>query len=84
MIFLPPLTGGLQRAADELGLPLPVSVEGSGKVCMILEVSFALAEFGGFTASIPGIAAIGEGDSTEEAALALREAILRYMEAFGG
>jgi hypothetical protein len=83
MIFLPPLTGALQIAVEELGLPLPVSVERNGDVCMILEVSFAPAELGGFTACIPGIAAFGEGESKEEAALALREAIRGYIEAFG-
>lgn len=37
----------------------------------------------GYTASIPGINAFGDGDSKEEAALALREALRSYMQVFG-
>lgn len=81
MPLLPTLTGTLQDTVEELGVPLPVSSEST--VYMLLELEFMHGADGGYTARIPGVAAYGEGETKEEAALALREALRSYIDAFG-
>jgi predicted RNase H-like HicB family nuclease len=41
------------------------------------------AEQGGFTARVPDIPAYGEGETEDEAAADLKEALAVYVEAFG-
>jgi hypothetical protein len=81
MGLLPSLSDDLLKAVEELGVPLPVSAPAG--IFLLLEIQFSHSEENGYTARIPGVAAIGEGETEEEAALALREALRGYLEAFG-
>lgn len=41
------------------------------------------AEFGGFTAQVPGVPAYGAGETEEAAISGLKEAVAAYVSAFG-
>lgn len=83
MNLLPSLSGILQELVEEKGVPLPILSERTDTVYMLLDLAFDRDAEGGFIARIPGIAAYGGGETKEEAALALREALRRYVDAFG-
>ena len=83
MSLLPSLPIDLQKAVEEVGLPLPLSAEDGEHVYLLLECDTTFHRKRGYTASIQGVSAFGEGDTKEEAALALREALRRFMEVFG-
>lgn len=68
------LSGEVQRNIDELGTPTPVLAE-NDRILMLVEPVFTPDALDGYSARIPGIAAFGEGETREEAALALREAL---------
>lgn len=82
MSLLPALSGEVQRSIDELGMPMPV-VDENHRILMLMEPVFTHDALDGYSARIPGIEAFGEGETKEEAALALCEALRRYIEAFG-
>lgn len=65
------------------GTPLPIANGLTGETYIVLSVEFLPdREQGGFTALIPGIAAYGEGETEQEATLALCEALRGYLDAF--
>jgi predicted RNase H-like HicB family nuclease len=82
MSLLPSLTGELQDAVKERGIPLP-AVDDEGKMYMLLNVECtADTVAGGYVARVPTINAFGEGDTEEEATIALTEALRGYLETF--
>ena len=83
-MVLPTLTTDQRYAILEHGAPLPLADDVAGQTYMLLPVEFLPDPLGGVTARIPGINAFGGGDSKEEAALALAEALRGYLKAFGG
>jgi hypothetical protein len=78
------ITDEQREAIMEGGAPLPLVDAFTGNAYMLLGIEFISdPELGGYTARIPSIAAYGEGDSREEAVLALTEALRGYIETFG-
>jgi hypothetical protein len=65
------------------GTPLPVIDRESGHAYVLLSVHLSPAPLDGVRAEIHGISAIGEGDTPEEAIIALREALVAQIQAFG-
>lgn len=83
--MLPILSREQRQSITEHGTPLPLRDESTGDTYLLLGIEFIPApEEDGFTASIPGIAAYGEGGTEDEASLALCEALRAYMENFRG
>lgn len=81
MNILPMLSGEIQRSIDELGTPMPVMGEHE-RILMLVEPVFTYDALHGYSARLPGINAIGDGETKGEAALALREALRNYVRAF--
>jgi hypothetical protein len=82
MIHLPSITGSMKASLEELGPPVPATIEQNDRIFMLLEVEIIEHRLGGYIARIPALRAFGEDDSKAEAALALREAIRQYISAF--
>ena len=83
MTFLPLLSSSLQETLGRRGVPLPVASTNNPEVYMLMEIRYQSLPDGGYLAQIPAINAYGEGGTREEAALALREALRKYITAFG-
>lgn len=75
------LSGEVQKGIDEFGAPMPV-VDENDRVLMLMEPVFTHDARHGYSARLPGIRAFGEGETKDEAALALREALRGYIRAF--
>lgn len=83
MSFLPILSSEQRQALKECGIPLPLLDEVGGDCFLLLKVEFnSDPQSGGVTARIPTINAFGEGNTREEATLALSAALHQYLEAF--
>ena len=84
-LSLPPLlTGHLQREIDRRGTPLAAAGEDEKKAYMLLEIEFIPdPQEGTFIACIPTINAFGEGQTKDEAALALTEALRALSDTAG-
>ena len=76
---LPQETPGQETCQGNLP-PLPIVDELTTDTYIVLSVQFIPdPDEGGFTARIPGIAAYGEGETEQEASLALCEALRGYL-----
>lgn len=83
MSVLPILSAQLRQMLKERGLPLPLLDDVGGDCYLLLGVEFTPdSQSHNFTARIPTINAFGGGDTKEEAALALAEAVRGYLQAF--
>lgn len=80
--MLPLLNSTQQQAIAEHGTPLPLFDEATHNTYILLSAEIVTDPHNGVTARIPGIAAYGEGDTEQEAALALCEALRGYLDAF--
>ena len=77
--MLPNLSDGQRHMIRESGLPLP-AVDRQAKHCfMLLQVDLLPDPLGGFSATIPGIDAIGGGDTVDEAMVALSTVLQTYL-----
>ena len=82
--MLPVLSDELRQAIVEDGTPLAIADDSAAKHYVLLEIELMPdGDLGAFTARVPGIGAYGEGQTKEEAALALMAALRGYMEVFG-
>jgi hypothetical protein len=82
--MFPSLTDDQRHAINHHGTPLPLFDEAAHSAYMLMGVEFISdPKESGFTARIPGIDAYGEGETEQEAALALQEALRSYLNAFG-
>jgi hypothetical protein len=72
-----------REAVAASGLPLPLLDRYSGKPYLLFTVNVTPAPVDGVQASVDGIAAIGEGETPEDAILALSEALREYLDVFG-
>lgn len=78
------LSSEQREAIADYGTPLPITDDETGEAYMLLGIEFQTdPESGSVVARVPGIRAYGEGDSEEEAMLALSAALNSYIEAFG-
>lgn len=75
------LSDDQRQAIEQNGAPLPIIDDLTNSTYMLMSVECtAASEQGGFIARIPGIAAYGEGETTQDASLALCEALRGYLE----
>lgn len=79
MLF-PTLTDEQRLAIEQFGTPCPLHDDVTGKDYVLLPVTIARRPTG-LVASIPGIMAGGEGETEEEALLALRESLCAFLSA---
>lgn len=77
------VTDEQRQSIEEHGTPLPIADGLTGDTYILLSVEFISdTDQSGFTARIPGVAAYGEGETRQEASLALCEALRGYLDAF--
>ena len=69
--MLPDVSDEQRRMIRALGLPLPVIDRETQRCFILLQVELLSDPLGGFSATIPGIDAIGGGDTVEEALVGL-------------
>lgn len=82
--MFPILNDEQRQAINENGTPLRIVDDLTGATFMLLSVESTFdPKQSSCTACIPGIDAYGEGETEQEAALALQEALRRYINAFG-
>ena len=69
--MIPTLSNEQRRALAEIGTPIPIydPVEQSGY--LVLSAEIISDPFGGYLAAIPGLPAVGAGDTPEDAVVAL-------------
>jgi hypothetical protein len=77
--MLPDVSDEQRHMIHELGLPLPVMDRQAKHCFMLLQVDLLPDPLGGFSATIPGIDAIGGGDTAEEAMVALSTILQTYL-----
>jgi hypothetical protein len=77
--MLPDVSEEQRHMMRELGLPLPVMDRKATQCFMLLPVDLLPDRLGGFSATIPGIDAIGGGDTVEEAMVALSTVLQTYL-----
>jgi len=78
------LSSEQREAIADHGTPLPLMDDKTGEAYMLLGIEFQTdPESGSVVARAPGIRAYGEGDSEEEAMIALTALLNSYIEAFG-
>ena len=79
------LSADQQQAIQDRGIPAPVLNPATGETYALLSIEITAneSEEAGFTASIPGIGAFGEGETEEEAVEALMAALYGLIEMFG-
>ncbi len=71
-----------RQTIEEFGTPLDVVDPITHETYVLLPMEFA-HEAGGYLARVPGIPAFGEGETEEEAGLALMAALSGYIDTFG-
>jgi hypothetical protein len=81
--MLPDVSDEQRHMIRELGLPLPVMDRKAEQGFMLLNVDLLPDPLGGFSATIPGIDAIGGGDTVEEALIALSAVLQTYFPLSG-
>lgn len=79
----PVLSDDQRQTIKKYGTPMPIVDRDTNDAYILLRVEFASgSDQDGFTARVPGIEAYGEGETAQEASLALCEALRGYFETF--
>jgi len=80
--MLPRIDDEIGQAIEQSGTPLAVVDDAMATMYMLLPIDCLPDPAGGVLACVPGIDAFGSGDTNENAALALMQALRSYLEAF--